>query len=150
MIVFEMTGDWQAGLAVMVAVAVSTSLASKFVARSFFLEQLERRGVRLAAGPQAYLLAMIPVKTLLREMDHPRMADIEACNVLIAENTYVVKSSSLEVALPLFEGPKHAFLPVVASTDTDDAPELVGALFQVDALRAYSQAMAETAKEEHS
>lgn len=150
LIVFEMTGDWQAGLAVMVAVAVSTSLASKFVARSFFLEQLERRGVRLAAGPQAYLLAMIPVKPLMRGPGHPRSADPKLCEELIAQDLYVLESSSLEVALPLFEGPKHAFLPVVASTDTDDAPELIGALFQVDALRAYSQAMAETAQEEHS
>jgi CIC family chloride channel protein len=150
LIVFEMTGDWQAGLAVMVAVAVSTTLASKFVARSFFLEQLERRGVRLAAGPQAYLLAIIPVQGLMRGLDHPRMADLAACEALIAEQTYVVESSSLEVALPLFEGPKHAFLPVVVSTDTDETPTLVGALFQVDALRAYSQAMAETAREEHS
>ena len=150
LIVFEMTGDWQAGLAVMVAVAVSTSLASKFVARSFFLEQLERRGVRLAAGPQAYLLATIPVRSLMRDLDHPRMADMTACQALIDSETYVVRSSSLEVALPLFDGPKHAFLPVVASTDADGPPVLVGALFQVDALRAYSQAMAETAQEQHS
>ena len=150
LIVFEMTGDWQAGLAVMVAVAVSTSLASKFVARSLFLEQLERRGVRLAAGPQAYLLATIPVKSLMRDLDHPRMADLTACKALIEQDTYVVRSSSLEVALPLFEGPKHAFLPVVASTDTGEAPVLIGALFQVDALRAYSQAMTETVQEHYS
>lgn len=150
LIVFEMTGDWQAGLAVMVAVAVSTSLASKFVARSFFLEQLERRGVRLAAGPQAYLLATIPVKSLFRPLDHPRMADTTLCTAMIADNTYVVESSTLEVALPLFDGATHQFLPVVASTDEDVEPELIGALFQVDALRAYSHAMAETAQEQHS
>src|SRR6056297_4042576 len=58
LIVFELTGDWQTGLAVMVAVSMSTALGSKLVRRSFFLTQLMRRGIRLAAGPQEYLLAM--------------------------------------------------------------------------------------------
>ncbi|MEL7026494.1 MAG: chloride channel protein, partial [Pseudomonadota bacterium] len=50
LIVFELTGDWQTGLAVMVSVSTSTALASRMVDRSFFLTQLERRGVHLAAG----------------------------------------------------------------------------------------------------
>jgi CIC family chloride channel protein len=61
LIVFELTGDWQTGLAVMVAVSLSTALASRLVHRSFFLTQLERRNIHLAAGPQAYLLAMFRV-----------------------------------------------------------------------------------------
>jgi CIC family chloride channel protein len=150
LIVFEMTGDWQAGLAVMIAVAVSTTLASKFVARSFFLEQLERRGVRLAAGPQAYLLATIPVSQLVRGLDHPRMGDVARCGELIEAGCYVLESSSLEVALPLFEGPKHPFLPVVAFSEVEGERQLIGTLFQVDALRAYSQAMAETAREHYA
>jgi len=52
---FELTGTGQTGLAVMVAVSMSTALASRLVDRSFFLTQLERRAVHLAAGPQAYL-----------------------------------------------------------------------------------------------
>ena len=44
LIVFELTGDWQTGLAVMVAVSTSTAVSSKLVDRSFFLTQLERRG----------------------------------------------------------------------------------------------------------
>lgn len=86
----------------------------------------------------------------MRDLDHPRMADVAACQALIDAKTFVVRSSSLEVALPLFDGSKHAFLPVVASTEAEGTPVLVGALFQVDALRAYSQAMAETAQEQHS
>lgn len=150
LIVFEMTGDWQIGLAVMLAVAFSTTLASKFVARSFFLEQLERRGVRLAAGPQAYLLATIPVSDLMRGLDHPRMGSTERCEALITEDCYVVASSSLEVALPLFDGAKHQFLPVVSTDETGAPEELLGTLFQVDALRAYSEAMAETVREQHA
>lgn len=50
LIVFELTGDWQTGIAVMVSVSLSSALASKLVHRSFFLTQRERRGVHLAAG----------------------------------------------------------------------------------------------------
>src|SRR6056297_1458054 len=51
LIVFELTGDWQTGLAVMVSVSMSTALSARMVDRSFFLTQLERRNVHLAAGP---------------------------------------------------------------------------------------------------
>ena len=66
LIVFELTGDWQTGLAVMVAVSTSVALSARLVRRSFFLTQLRRRGIRLAAGPQAYLLGMFRVSRLMR------------------------------------------------------------------------------------
>ena len=68
LIVFELTGDWQTGLAVMVAVSISTALGAQLVHRSYFLTQLERRGVRLAAGPQAYLLAMFRARDVMRPL----------------------------------------------------------------------------------
>jgi len=49
--VFEMTGDWQTGLAVLVAVSLASALSARFVDRSFFLTQLQRRGIDLAVGP---------------------------------------------------------------------------------------------------
>ncbi len=74
LIVFELTGDWQTGLAVMVAVSMSTALGSKLVRRSFFLTQLAQRGIQLAAGPQAYLLGMFRVSNVMRKPDDPRTA----------------------------------------------------------------------------
>lgn len=149
MIVFEMTGDWQTGFAVMVAVAMSTTLASKFVARSFFLEQLERRDVHLAAGPQSYLLATIPVADLMRPRDHPRAGDPDHCARLMEEGICVGKGASLEVALPVFDGQTHHYVPVV-EPDEHGVQIFVGTLWQVDAWRAYSEAMAETSREHHS
>ena len=72
LIVFELTGDWQIGLAVMVSVSMSTALASRLVDRSFFLTQLERRNLHLAAGPQAYLLAMLRAGAVMRPLGDPR------------------------------------------------------------------------------
>ena len=149
LIVFEMTGDWQTGLAVMVAVSMSTALASRLVDRSFFLTQMERRGLHLAAGPQAYLLSMFMVARIMRRPDDPDAAPEEACWELIDRGTYIDGSATLEAALPMFEQTEKNFIPVV-TLSANAPPELLGALFHVDALKAYNRALAATAAEEHS
>lgn len=150
LIVFELTGDWQTGLAVMVAVSMSTALSSNLVDRSFFLTQIERRGIHLAAGPQAYLLAMFTALKTMRTSDHPRPADEERCWEMIGEGLYIDGAATLETAIPIFEKTGVPFLPVVTLSADAAPPELLGALFHVDALRAYNRALAATAAEEHS
>ncbi|WP_435404844.1 chloride channel protein [Mesobacterium hydrothermale] len=150
LIVFELTGDWQTGLAVMVSVSLSTALASRLVDRSLFLTQLERRNVHLAAGPQAYLLAMFRVQGVMRRPTDDGAADEAACVAMIEQGLYVQTTATLETALPLFDRSGVAFLPVVTLTGEDDAPVLQGALFHLDALKAYNRALAATAEEEHS
>lgn len=149
LIVFEMTGDWQTGLAVMVAVSMSTALASRLVDRSFFLTQMERRGLHLAAGPQAYLLSMFMVARIMRRPGDADAASEEACWDLIDQGTYIDGAATLEAALPMFEQTEKNFIPVV-TLSANAPPELLGALFHVDALKAYNRALAATAAEEHS
>ena len=150
LIVFELTGDWQTGLAVMVSVSLSTAFASRLVDRSFFLTQLERRGIHLAAGPQAYLLAMFRVSSVMRAPDDPRAAPVTECWDMIAEGVYIDVNATLEAAMPVFDQAGVGFIPVVSLSGEGEAPELRGALFQVDALKAYNRALAATAAEEHS
>ena len=150
LIVFELTGDWQTGLAVMVAVSMSTALSSRLVDRSFFLPQIERKGVHLAAGPQAYLLAMFRVNAVMRQLDDPRGMDESRAWELIGEGIYVDAAATLEVAMPIFDRSTVPFIPVVTLTGENAAPELQGSLFHVDALKAYNRALAATAAEEHS
>ena len=149
LIVFELTGDWQTGLAVMVAVSMSTAVASRLVDRSFFLTQLERRGIHLAAGPQAYLLAMFRVGTVMRPKDDPHAAREEECWEMIGDGVYIDTNATLESAMPIFETGVR-FIPVVTLTADAAPPELQGALFHVDALKVYNRALAATAAEEHS
>lgn len=144
LIVFELTGDWQTGLAVMVAVSLSTALASRLVDRSFFLTQLERRGVHLAAGPQAYLLATIPV------IAHLRDAPEDGCLSLIQQGLFLDRKATLEQAMPLFDRSGEAFLPIVSLDGAADTPMVLGVLYQLDALRAMNRALSDTAAEEHS
>lgn len=150
LIVFELTGDWETGLAVMTAVSLSTALASRLVDRSFFLTQLERRGIHLAAGPQAYLGETIRLSAILRPLDHRRAAPEEACRQMIGEGTVLGESQMLESALRTFERTGADFIPVTRPGADGGEPELVGAVFLTDALRAYARALAETAAEEHS
>jgi len=149
LIVFELTGDWQTGLAVMVSVSMSTALASRLVDRSFFLTQLERRGVHLAAGPQAYLLEMLRVAQVMRPWDDPTAPREDRVWELIEKGVYLDAKATLDSAMPLFERASVSFIPVVALRG-DQPPELRGALFHVDALQAYNRALAATAAEEHS
>ncbi|WP_371054704.1 chloride channel protein [Rhodosalinus sp. K401] len=150
LIVFELTGDWQTGLAVMVSVSTSTALASRLVDRSFFLTQLERRGVHLAAGPQEYLLQMFRVAGVMRGPLDDQAADEDRCWELVRSGAYVDANATLDAAMPIFEKSGLPFIPVVTLSGEGKAPELQGALFHVDALRAYNRALAATAQEEHS
>jgi len=150
LIVFELTGDWQTGIAVMVAVSLSTALASRLVDRSFFLTLLERRNVHLAAGPQAYLLATFSCAKVMRAADHPKAASEAECWELVEQGVYIDGNATLESAMPVFDKSGVEFIPVVTLGGQDQPPELWGALFHVDALRAFNRALAATAAEEHS
>ncbi len=150
LIVFELTGDWQTGLAVMVTVSLASALASVLVDRSFFLTQLERRGVHLAAGPQAWLLGTFSVQSIMRAAGAPRAAPPDECAELVRTGLWLDTDATLETAMPLFEKSNARFLPVAHFPGNDAPPEIWGALFQVDALRTLNRALAKTAAEEHS
>ncbi|MEY8882818.1 chloride channel protein [Donghicola sp. XS_ASV15] len=150
LIIFELTGDWHTGLAVMVAVSMSTALSSRMVAQSFFLTLLSRRNLQLAAGPQAYLLGMYGVGAIMRPLDHEHPAPFDQLEELVAEGTFVQTGQTLRDAMPIFDRTGAAFIPVVKSAFGEDGPVILGAIFQVDALRTFNRALAATAAEEHS
>lgn len=150
LIVFELTGDWQIGIAVMASVSLSSALATRLVDRSFFLTQLERRGTHLAAGPQAYLLAMLRAGAVMRPTSDPDCAEHGACREMIAQGLCIEASATLEAAMPIFDRAKVDYVPVIVRRDGESEPEVLGALYQIDALKAYNRALAATAAEEHS
>lgn len=65
LIVFEMTGDYQVVIAVMVGVSVATIITRQMVGKSFFHWQLERRGLSLARGRSHHVLRTLCVRDLL-------------------------------------------------------------------------------------
>ncbi len=150
LIVFELTGDWQTGLAVMASVSLSSALASRLVKRSFFLTQLERRGVHIAAGPQAYLLSTVHAASVMRKIGDKGAAPQEALWALVEDGVYIDGNATLEAAMPMFEQTGVSFIPVVTIAGEGEPPELWGALHHVDALKAFNRALADAAAEEHS
>jgi len=113
------------------------------------LTQLERRNIHLAAGPQAYLLAMFGVASLMRKTDDPGAAQEDDCWALIEEGVYIDGNATLEAAMPVFDRSGAHYIPVVTLGGEGEPPELWGALFHVDALKVYNRALADTAAEEH-
>jgi len=150
LIVFELTGDWQTGLAVMVTVSISTALGSRLVDRSFFLTQLERRGIHVAAGPQAYLLGTCVIGNLMRDVDPEQAGMEDACWKLVEQDIYTNTNATLESVLPVFDRTSAPFIPVLRLRGEGEGPELLGVVHHVDALKALNKALAETAAEEHS
>lgn len=158
LILFEMTGDYQTGIAVMVAVAMSSALASRLLHRSFFLTQLQLRGVRVAEGPQVWLPQKMRINSLLRLPDAENAPSPDLVRNLALSGRVLVGGAPLGLALSEFERTGAAFLPVIrpAMPRAPDAigppppPEVLGTLYHVDALRALNQALAATAAEEHA
>lgn len=155
LIVFEMTGDWQTGIAVMTAVSLSSALASRLVHRSFFLTQLENRGVSVAEGPQVWLPQKMRITAVMRPMDADNAPPPDLARNLATSGKALNEGIRLDQALAEFDRTGAAFLPVIQPVDeptgADDAPDpqIIGVVYHVDALRALNQALAEAAAEEH-
>jgi len=66
LIIFEMTGDYQLTLGVMLAVVVSTGVFRHLHGRTFFTAQLERRGLDLKGGFESGLLRAGRVQNVMQ------------------------------------------------------------------------------------
>lgn len=104
----------------------------------------------MAAGPQAYLLAMFRIASVMRNADDPRAANEDACCEMIEDGIYVDRNASLEAAMLIFDRASVPFILVVTLSGDDTPPELWGALFHLDALKAYNRALAATVAEGNS
>ena len=149
MIIFEMTGDWQTGIAVMTTVSLSSALASRLVHRSFFLTQLERRGIRIAEGPQVWLPQKMRVTAVMRATGAKDAPSSDLLRNMVTGGQWITDNTSLDHALRRFDASGAAFFPVIHPAHDESAPEILGALYHVDALRALNAALAATAAEEH-
>ncbi|NQU62015.1 MAG: chloride channel protein [Rhodospirillales bacterium] len=65
LIIFEMTGDYALTLGVMLAVVISSEITHIFYGRSFFAEQLKRRGIDLKGGFETEILGTVKIGDML-------------------------------------------------------------------------------------
>ncbi|RMH49849.1 MAG: chloride channel protein [Alphaproteobacteria bacterium] len=144
LIIFEMTGDWQTAIAVMLSVSTASALAGRMIPGSFFLAQLERARMRLRAGPADYLPRMLAVRPLARPVDPAERGTLSA---LAARGLQLQEGATLEDALPMFRAGGPDRIPL--TRPGAQGPEIVAVLHEADALRAYAEALARAAREEH-
>jgi len=137
-------------LAVMVAVSFSIVISSKLVHQSYFLTQIERRGIHLAAGPQAYILSTLRVSDLMTGVRDFQKLNIQSVEKVIEAGIHLNPDDTLEDAMPIFENSHTSFIPIVELHPSKDSPSLLGVLYQTDALKKYNVELVSRVKEEHS
>lgn len=147
LIVFELTGDFQVAIAVMISVSLASVVAGRLVSRSFFLTQLEHKGLSLASGPQGYLATTVAIIGIIRVAD--RLVAPEKMQELHRMGLSLRTNDTLDKALPLFDQTTERFLPVTAADDQAEEPEMIGVVFRGDAYEAYAQTLASELEEEH-
>lgn len=149
LIVFEMTGDWQTGLAVMTSVSLSSALASRLTRRSFFLAQLERRGICLSEGPQAWLPHQLRITAVVKALEPDNKPAEELVRTLAEKAPTLTAATSLADALTLFQRTGADMLAVTATDGPDTPPRVIGSVRHVDVLQTLNRALEEKAAEEH-
>lgn len=70
LIIFEITGDYQLSLAVMLAIVVSTELTHNLYGQSFFAVQLKRRSIDLRDGFENEVMNAIKVRHILHHSNN--------------------------------------------------------------------------------
>jgi len=147
LIVFELTGDYQTAVAVMVSVSVATVLTQQVIERSYFHWRLGNRGLHLGDGPQRYLLdTMIVGSYMLPRGAEGSPSEMQSWD-LIEQGVSLSKDDTMQTALSMFSK-KLEYIPIVSENE-GGGRTLTGALFHIDALRAYNRALVEAHEEEH-
>ncbi|MEM1103338.1 MAG: chloride channel protein [Pseudomonadota bacterium] len=140
LIVFELTGEYQMTIALLVAVSVARWLTQAgFDHRSYFHAQLADRGYDLSEGPQGVILQTLRVRDLMTAMP-------EGDEPLPEDAPRTTAAATLETALAQMSELSEDGLPVVESAEN---PRIIGYLSHRRALAAYNKALLDAYIEEH-
>jgi CIC family chloride channel protein len=95
LIVFELTGDYQITVAVMLATSIATVIVQGVSGRSFFHRQLENRGLNLRGGRARHILQGLTVRDVLatdfeRISERTSIAEIKSLFARLSRGTFVV------------------------------------------------------------
>jgi len=133
----------------MVTVSVASVMTQQVIERSYFHWRLGNRGLHLGDGPQRYLLDTMQVTNhMIPRGSEGSPSEMQSWD-LIEQGVLLLEDDTLAKALPMFVESKGLdAIPVVKQTE-GGGNTLVGALFHVDALRAFNRALVEAHEEEH-
>ena len=139
LIVFELTGDYQMTIALMMAVGIATLIAQTTFGSSYFHWQLRQKGYDLSEGPQGVILQTIRVRDVMREMPDNELQ-------LEKDMPRLRPGHSLGEALALMRDLEADSLPVA---DPANPEKVLGYLNQVRALAVYNRALVDSHVEHH-
>ncbi len=135
--VFELTGGFALSMALLLTVSIANGLALAVLGKSWFLAQLEDRGVVLQEGPHKHLLRLKRVGDFMRaEPDGGAPAP---------DDPVLRRPDTLETALRLFDTHGADRIAVVSPGDE----RVVGWAHRVDALALFNRELVATSEEEH-
>ena len=90
LIIFEMTGDYALTLGVMVAVVIASEITQQLYGRSFFSEQLKRRGIDLKGGFETDIMHSIRLGTILA-----KDSELVSLNVCLPDLRTMLQNSKI-------------------------------------------------------
>ena len=141
LICFELTGNYQVAIFVMVAASISTVISHYFIGGSFFTATLERRGVPVHEGPRQLVLEGVLVRDIVKTN-----ADLPPGISLKEDTPRITPKTPLHTALTLLEQHELEALWIVESEEEDKA---IGVVHKSDAYLMLSRALLDAHAEEH-
>lgn len=139
LIVFELTASYEASIALLVAVSLSTVTATAFTKGSFFHKQVERHGYDLTKGDARVILQTIRARDVMSPVDRDdRGAEMDAPSLY--EDDYLAR------VIGFLSAEKLDGAPVRRRTGDQ---EIVGYVTKADAHAAYASALQHRHEEEH-
>ena len=141
LIVFELTANYEASVAVLVAVSIATVLTQAMTGGSIFQKQILRHGYDLSRGQSRVLLQTIRVRDIMAPYEGDE-ADMDTASgaPTLYDDDYLGRAIGLLSAESLDGAPVRS--------RSDDQP-VVGWLSRADAHAAYARALEATHEEEH-
>ncbi len=141
LIVFELTGDYQMTIALLLATSISSVVMQTLAGRSMFHWQLASRGLNLNEGPHKAIMRTLKVRDfmIMREKGERAVVPDE-----FADRPTLMRDDTLEKALRAFGKGTYRHLPVV-----DKNGRLAGWADHARAMEAYNEKLVEASIEEH-
>jgi chloride channel protein, CIC family len=136
LIAFELTGDYNVTIALLLAVSISTSIHRAFLGQSFFHWQLTTRGLLLNEGPHRYILQTLHVNQFMTPLDDDESDVFNREGE--KERSWLPISATIEQALRSYD---RTGLDRIAVIDLQNPDKIIGWALKVDALHLYNQAL---------
>jgi CIC family chloride channel protein len=137
LIVFELTGSYDAAIAALLAVSIATALSQSLLGGNFFHKQIEARGYILRGGPQRIILQTIRVRDfLLAQGDHEQALEPGTATLF--------EDDTLGRALALMRAENLGSVAVRARSGEQN---VIGRVTKSDALLAYNKRLIEEHEE---